>query len=300
MPDHEQRFEDARDLGAFCPAALDDWPLSFAQFRVYMHVCRRAGGGSGCWATQSSMAEHLRVSRRTVLDTLASLVELGFLSVERRAGNRRAYRILPIPPRPDLPNTNPEVLELEKGVVKNLHNSVEDEGGVVCENSQQLYLGLHSHLKVLPLKVVSSTHTTGACGREGRWWDGDPDPMVAYVAEAFAQVPKYAEASRPPTPDRVRTLVARIREDAPDEGAIRDMVDNWRDFHAADTKARYGKQDPVASLREQIAIRRPKWVVAKKRAEAWAGTTPKRKETMRETYERLMRGAPKFDPEPLP
>lgn len=97
------------------------------------------------------------------------------------------------------------------------------------------------------------------------YWEGCGDPLVVYVAEAISKIGKYANASRPPTIARLEDLVGKARELAPDDKAVQFMVDNWKEFHLADVKAKYGKQDPVASLREQIGYYRPRWAQMRRR-----------------------------------
>jgi hypothetical protein len=97
------------------------------------------------------------------------------------------------------------------------------------------------------------------------YWEGHADPMVEFMGKIIASVPKYANASRPATLTRVEEIIERIRTEAPDDQAIKDMLTDWCDFNQADTSGKFGKQDPIASIRQQIGFRRPRWAVMRKR-----------------------------------
>lgn len=284
---------DQRDLGAFCPAALDDWGLSLKQFRVYLHVCRRAGKGA-CFASQSTIAGHLGLSRKSVNEALRDLVTLGFIDVEKRSGNRRLYRLLPIPPRrSDSCNEKLQQPDSSTGSVTKSYNTTE-ESEACCNPSVTTVVTLALQpYKVLPDKDTNTSLPGPIQEAEivsnAPYWEGCTDPIVVYIAEAFHGVTKYAHASRPPTLKRVTDLVARIRQEAPDDQAIIDMVDGWKDFHEADEVGKYGRNDPVASLRERIAFLRPKWAVVKKRARGSSNTRTK-SESLQDEVTRLSGG----------
>lgn len=97
------------------------------------------------------------------------------------------------------------------------------------------------------------------------YWEGHADPLVEFLGKIIASVSKYEGASRPPTLARVEEILERIRIEAPDDQAIKDMLTDWCDFHQADTAGKFGKQDPIASIRQQIGFRRPRWAIMRKR-----------------------------------
>lgn len=87
-------IQDARDVGAFIPAELDDYPLTPAEFRVYCRIVRRAGA-EGCWESNAAMADALGLGERTVREAKALLVALRLVVVEKRPGKTDVYRLTP-------------------------------------------------------------------------------------------------------------------------------------------------------------------------------------------------------------
>lgn len=85
---------DARDVGAFIPAELDDYPLTPAEFRVYCRVVRRAGA-AGCYESNAAMGAALGLGERTVREAKALLVAARLLRVERREGRTSVYWLSP-------------------------------------------------------------------------------------------------------------------------------------------------------------------------------------------------------------
>jgi len=66
-------------------AAVDDAGLSVVDFRILSHICRRAGGGE-CWAGVSSIATSCRVNPKTARSSIRSLVDLGWVKIQKRTG----------------------------------------------------------------------------------------------------------------------------------------------------------------------------------------------------------------------
>ena len=87
-------LHDARDVGAFIPAELDDYPLTASEFRVYCRIVRRAGG-QGCWESNVAMGEALGLGERTVREAKALLAAAGLVSVQRRSGRTDVYWLTP-------------------------------------------------------------------------------------------------------------------------------------------------------------------------------------------------------------
>ncbi len=122
------------------------------------------------------------------------------------------------------------------------------------------------------------------------YWEGADDELVAVIGRAIASVAKYDRATRPATLERVTELLIRLRAIAPHDDAIRDLVVNWQEFHAADKAGRYGRADPVASMRNQIGHFEPRWAVQKSKLARTAQTNarhPPKYETMAEEIARI-------------
>ncbi|MGC4017654.1 MAG: helix-turn-helix domain-containing protein [Luteolibacter sp.] len=88
--------------GIFIPAALDDLGLSSHEFRVYCHLCRRHGNGSGGGAFPSvkQIAKTCRIHADTIWHILARLEEKGLIRREIRFndhGGQTSNRYIPVP-----------------------------------------------------------------------------------------------------------------------------------------------------------------------------------------------------------
>lgn len=84
---------DARDAGAFITAALDDYPLTATEFRVYCRILRRAGARNSHWESNARTAEDLHLGERTVREAKALLVAAGLVTKEHRSGSRARYLV---------------------------------------------------------------------------------------------------------------------------------------------------------------------------------------------------------------
>jgi len=89
------RVLDSRDVGAFIPAALDDYPLTVVEFRVYCRTVRRAGA-DGCYESHDAMGKAVGVSSATVKRARRLLEKAGLVTVERRVGRTSTYRLTPV------------------------------------------------------------------------------------------------------------------------------------------------------------------------------------------------------------
>jgi hypothetical protein len=146
-------------------------------------------------------------------------------------------------------------------------------------------------LSVKSPATITTTYSNSSTGESPEpYWTNCDDPTIRFMAEKIASVTKYAGASRPATLERVMDLISRMREIAPDDGAIIDLVTNWHDFHSADTKGKYGKSDPISSMRAQIAYYQPKWSVVAKRSTRQS-TRVNRSESMTDELDRITGGA---------
>lgn len=85
---------DARDLGAFIPARLDDYGLSVVEFRVYCRIARRAGSTSTHSEGARQVAASIGVGERAVREALHVLREAGLVS-RRRLGRDDHYTLTP-------------------------------------------------------------------------------------------------------------------------------------------------------------------------------------------------------------
>jgi DNA-binding MarR family transcriptional regulator len=86
------------NLGAFLSAQLDDSRLDPFEFRVYLHLCRRANDEQRAWPSQASIAETCVMSERKVRDVLATLEERGWIGREeqRRSDGSRTTDLVTV------------------------------------------------------------------------------------------------------------------------------------------------------------------------------------------------------------
>lgn len=78
-------LRNASDIGAICPSYLDDFGLSVHQFRIYMHVARRAGGGVA-WPGVTNIARVCLCKEETVRRAIADLVKMKMIKQTKRPG----------------------------------------------------------------------------------------------------------------------------------------------------------------------------------------------------------------------
>lgn len=78
------QIADGRDLGAFVPAVLDDYPLTPIEFRLYCRAVRRAGGGGVMFESLRSLAQAWGVSDSTLREARRLLVAAGLLREDGR------------------------------------------------------------------------------------------------------------------------------------------------------------------------------------------------------------------------
>lgn len=76
----------------FVHSAIDDYPLSVEEFRVYSHIARRAGAGEA-WPKVESIAKKCKIHPDTARRCLQNLIEYGLLSATERKGKTTLYRI---------------------------------------------------------------------------------------------------------------------------------------------------------------------------------------------------------------
>jgi hypothetical protein len=78
----------------FVHSAIDDFPLSTEEFRVYAHIARRAGGGEA-WPAMSSIATKCHIHEDTARRCVHALTAYRLLSVEDRSkqGKTNRYRL---------------------------------------------------------------------------------------------------------------------------------------------------------------------------------------------------------------
>lgn len=87
-------------------ADFDDAGLSLAARGVYVHLCRRADKAHVAWPGINSIADTVRVDRKTVMAAIRELEKRGFLRVVRAWGSRSNYEILAKHCWRSLPNAN--------------------------------------------------------------------------------------------------------------------------------------------------------------------------------------------------
>ncbi len=94
----------AATSAAFIHSRLDDLGLTPVQFRVYGHICRRAGQKGFFFESVPNCAGFCQVNIKTVRAAIARLSELGLIRLETcRPGETKAYRVTNIEEWPPLP-----------------------------------------------------------------------------------------------------------------------------------------------------------------------------------------------------
>lgn len=73
------RITDRRDLGAFVPAALDDYPLTLLEFRLYCRAVRRAGDSGTFYESLGALARAWGVGDRTIREARDLLIAADLL-----------------------------------------------------------------------------------------------------------------------------------------------------------------------------------------------------------------------------
>lgn len=81
----------------FVHSAVDDYPLSTEEFRVYAHLARRAGSGEA-WPSIASIAKHCRIHEDTARRCVHSITAYGLIDVTERGhqGKSNLYRLTPV------------------------------------------------------------------------------------------------------------------------------------------------------------------------------------------------------------
>ena len=72
---------------------LDDMGLSPQEFRLYVHIVRRAGKGGACWEAVGNMADHCGMSESSVKRALKVLIKKGMLDKQPRTGETSVFTI---------------------------------------------------------------------------------------------------------------------------------------------------------------------------------------------------------------
>jgi hypothetical protein len=99
---------------SFIHSSLDDLHLSPAEFRVYCHICRRAGDGGECYAAVPNMAKVCRLHVKTVRKCLHELTARNLFVATRRTGQTTRYKLRSPSewqphPKQNLPQSDTEV-----------------------------------------------------------------------------------------------------------------------------------------------------------------------------------------------
>src|SRR5690349_3546782 len=80
----------------FIPSALDDYPLTGTQMRVYVHIARRTGTGADGLFFESipNCASHCRLNEKTTRAVVHDLVAFGMIQpMCAKPGRTVAYRL---------------------------------------------------------------------------------------------------------------------------------------------------------------------------------------------------------------
>lgn len=78
----------------FCRHELDDANLTLAEFRIYMHLIRRAGSGGDAFPGVDSITRVCRMSKPTAIKTIRALQSYGMITVQKEDGKRNHYTII--------------------------------------------------------------------------------------------------------------------------------------------------------------------------------------------------------------
>ena len=95
----------------FIPAWLDDLGLSAVDFRVFCHLCRRAGKDRKCHPAMPSILTQCRISENTGWKSIERLEGLGLIVREKHFRNSNSYIVATS--RPDLVTANEGVIQIE-------------------------------------------------------------------------------------------------------------------------------------------------------------------------------------------
>jgi predicted transcriptional regulator len=136
------------NLGAFLSSQLDDAGLDLAEFRVYLHLCRRANDEQRAWPAVPSIAKTCQVSDRTVQRALARLEDKGFITrqEQRRPDGSRTSDSIYLSGPPVTISHHPPTQSHQGGDSQSPHEGIPVEG--VPEN----YLSSSSSSAVVPFK----------------------------------------------------------------------------------------------------------------------------------------------------
>ena len=77
----------------FWHSFIDDYGLTGNQLKLYLHIFRRAGYSGECWSSAQSMADHCRVTRRSILSLLGQLESLRMITVSKKAGHTHRIQL---------------------------------------------------------------------------------------------------------------------------------------------------------------------------------------------------------------
>ncbi|MBD6620841.1 hypothetical protein FNW02_35100 [Komarekiella sp. 'clone 1'] len=102
----------------FASAFFDDYPLEAEEFRLYVHIQRRAGN-SGCFESIPKMAQHCQIAEKTAKHAVKLLLKAGMIRIQQRSGTTNVYTLTPASQW-----VNPDQVQLlrsqiKKGRVKN-------------------------------------------------------------------------------------------------------------------------------------------------------------------------------------
>jgi DNA-binding MarR family transcriptional regulator len=91
----DQLHDNRRPPAIWLHRAIDDMALDPYEFRVYCHLCRRAGANGRAWPGMQSIAAKCRMGKAKVKMCLIALVERGMIEVEsgKQDGKPNVYRL---------------------------------------------------------------------------------------------------------------------------------------------------------------------------------------------------------------
>jgi len=93
QPDSGEFQDTRRSNVIWVHAIVDDMGLEASEFRIYAHLCRRAGMRATAWPGIKAMAEHCQMSRNTVRNALDTLEARGMIRITPRENMSHIYSL---------------------------------------------------------------------------------------------------------------------------------------------------------------------------------------------------------------
>ena len=255
------------DIGPF--AIVPEWVAERASdgaLRLWIALSRYANGEREAWPSVSTLAAKMDTSERTVQLRLRELESIGAVHPiprKRQDGGQAS--------------TCYQLRYADPGEI-----SCTGGGEISCTGGVKNLAPQYNESHLNDSREVDTSLSKADSWPPHRFWDGHEDQLLVLICEAVASVEKYRECN-PFGMDRVKELADDIEASAPTFADSKAFLKDWRDFHKADVKAKYGKSDPIRSIRNRLAYFIPRWS-SRAKATKSVGTTS---QTMGDTFDAL-------------